>query len=443
MSVFKKWTSLAAVGTFGTSAATARRIMSQQPDDQPTRHRGSPRGAVCPPSSSSWSEARKRAAQTEVCVEYVGVEIKIPAGESYYVDKKGSVLVGWHGSYNPPRGMDGRSLVAASAQRKVRQSWKSKLTFLQYNVFEFSDRRGQYEQETFNWSKESRDKRKAITTATKPFPDQIGWITQLEVIEKAQADVVGLEEAAYSKITKEEVYADLRKLGYTQIFTCKADHGLHQVLAVHSRQKVVSGSARHLDVNNGDERRCVVAATLEFDGEKGEGKFLVNVGVVHVEHKASTNNPPHEQLDRALKFLEKPIAGGSKVVGHVLMGDFNNTDGKYRTGGSTETHDWSKGGVELQNVREKRRYRHDSAMQATGDRNIELDHIWYKASGDGKISASTKPSVVPGTGPSGWNFGWTKWEKPDLKGMGPSDHVPLTQQLQFEVPSGGALFQVL
>lgn len=47
-----------------------------------------------------------------VTAEYFGNTININTGETYYIDNStNKIAVGWHGSYNPPCGMDGNSLV--------------------------------------------------------------------------------------------------------------------------------------------------------------------------------------------------------------------------------------------------------------------------------------------------------------------------------------------
>lgn len=43
-------------------------------------------------------------------VGYQGGIIEIVPGARYYEDEWGRVLVGWHGTTNPPRGMDGQSM---------------------------------------------------------------------------------------------------------------------------------------------------------------------------------------------------------------------------------------------------------------------------------------------------------------------------------------------
>lgn len=63
------------------------------------------------PSSSLWNEANERRAQNKILVSYAGGVVKIPEGAKYFVDSFGLVLVGWHGTYDPPCGMDGESML--------------------------------------------------------------------------------------------------------------------------------------------------------------------------------------------------------------------------------------------------------------------------------------------------------------------------------------------
>lgn len=63
------------------------------------------------PSSRAWASHAKRVALRELRVGYGGGCVVIPAGDWYYVDSFERVLVGWHGTYNPPSGMDGESMV--------------------------------------------------------------------------------------------------------------------------------------------------------------------------------------------------------------------------------------------------------------------------------------------------------------------------------------------
>jgi hypothetical protein len=63
------------------------------------------------PSSSLWREAAERRASEAMRVAYGGGIIKIKAGSRYFVDSFERVLAGWHGTYDPPCGMDGESLI--------------------------------------------------------------------------------------------------------------------------------------------------------------------------------------------------------------------------------------------------------------------------------------------------------------------------------------------
>ncbi|VBB46467.1 conserved hypothetical protein [uncultured Desulfatiglans sp.] len=63
------------------------------------------------PSSNLWIEAAERRASEAMCVGYGGGVVKISKGSRYFVDSFGRTLVGWHGSYDPPCGMDGEPMV--------------------------------------------------------------------------------------------------------------------------------------------------------------------------------------------------------------------------------------------------------------------------------------------------------------------------------------------
>jgi uncharacterized protein len=65
-------------------------------------------------SSSRWSEARSASSDRPVRVSYAGAHVLIPKRSRFYVDHNGRVLIGWHCTYDPPRGMDGTSLVPSS-----------------------------------------------------------------------------------------------------------------------------------------------------------------------------------------------------------------------------------------------------------------------------------------------------------------------------------------
>ena len=63
------------------------------------------------PSSSCWEEAQMVKAAFDFYIAYGGSGIRIPKGSTYYVDSMDRVLVGWHGTFDPPCDMDGESLV--------------------------------------------------------------------------------------------------------------------------------------------------------------------------------------------------------------------------------------------------------------------------------------------------------------------------------------------
>lgn len=62
-------------------------------------------------SSNKWLDAQpKKVAKRAFSVAYAGGQVDIPEGGSYYPDSAGRPLVGWSGSYDPPRDMDGDSV---------------------------------------------------------------------------------------------------------------------------------------------------------------------------------------------------------------------------------------------------------------------------------------------------------------------------------------------
>lgn len=64
------------------------------------------------PSSSLFEEARERTANANMIIAYGGGRVSIPAGQRHHTDSFDRVLVGWHGTYDPPRttGMEDISL---------------------------------------------------------------------------------------------------------------------------------------------------------------------------------------------------------------------------------------------------------------------------------------------------------------------------------------------
>ena len=71
------------------------------------------------PSSPLWEEAEERRASEAMCVAYGGGIVKIPVGSRYFVDLFERTLVGWHGTYDPPCGMDGEPMVDRVGNRVI------------------------------------------------------------------------------------------------------------------------------------------------------------------------------------------------------------------------------------------------------------------------------------------------------------------------------------
>ncbi|KAG2499677.1 hypothetical protein HYH03_002612 [Edaphochlamys debaryana] len=76
---------------------------------------GPPTNPTLLPSSCSWSQARAQRAAKDLQVAYGGGVVHIAKGRRYYVDAMGRVLVGWHGTYDPPTGMDGEPMISSQA----------------------------------------------------------------------------------------------------------------------------------------------------------------------------------------------------------------------------------------------------------------------------------------------------------------------------------------
>jgi hypothetical protein len=57
------------------------------------------------PSSCAWDEQSERQAAHPMKVAYGGGVVVIPQGARYFVDAFDRVVIGWHGSYDPPGGM--------------------------------------------------------------------------------------------------------------------------------------------------------------------------------------------------------------------------------------------------------------------------------------------------------------------------------------------------
>jgi uncharacterized protein len=70
-----------------------------------------PSDATLLPSSCAWSESVRRTAVREMRVAYAGSIVAIPPRATYYVDSFERILIGWHGTYDPPSGMDGEPMI--------------------------------------------------------------------------------------------------------------------------------------------------------------------------------------------------------------------------------------------------------------------------------------------------------------------------------------------
>jgi uncharacterized protein len=65
------------------------------------------------PSSNRWDEGKPAFAEADMFVAYGDNLLRIPQGSRYFHDSVGRVLIGWHGSYNPPSDMGGFSTVSS------------------------------------------------------------------------------------------------------------------------------------------------------------------------------------------------------------------------------------------------------------------------------------------------------------------------------------------
>jgi uncharacterized protein len=63
------------------------------------------------PASNRWREARAVRAAFPRSFSYAGGEARIARGGVYYADSWGRGIVGWHGSTDPPCGMDGEPMI--------------------------------------------------------------------------------------------------------------------------------------------------------------------------------------------------------------------------------------------------------------------------------------------------------------------------------------------
>jgi hypothetical protein len=69
-----------------------------------------PNDANLLPSSSLWGDGQERRASEVLRVAYAGGVVTIPVGARYFVDSFERTLIGWHGTYDPPCGMDGEPM---------------------------------------------------------------------------------------------------------------------------------------------------------------------------------------------------------------------------------------------------------------------------------------------------------------------------------------------
>lgn len=63
------------------------------------------------PSSNRWHEAKQVRSDCHLLVAYGGGLVQIPKDTTYFVDSLGRVLIGWHGTFDPPCDMDGDSMI--------------------------------------------------------------------------------------------------------------------------------------------------------------------------------------------------------------------------------------------------------------------------------------------------------------------------------------------
>lgn len=64
------------------------------------------------PSSCWWESGRKTTSKEPKRIAYAGGIVELAAGETRFEDTYGRTLIGWHGTYNPPCGMDGDSVIS-------------------------------------------------------------------------------------------------------------------------------------------------------------------------------------------------------------------------------------------------------------------------------------------------------------------------------------------
>lgn len=63
------------------------------------------------PGSNCWEEGMEAVASVELFVAYGGSIVRIPKRSRYYIDSFQRILIGFHGSFDPPSDMGGYSLI--------------------------------------------------------------------------------------------------------------------------------------------------------------------------------------------------------------------------------------------------------------------------------------------------------------------------------------------
>lgn len=66
------------------------------------------------PSSNAWQEALEHRATDSILVAYADGVVKISKGCRFYGDAFGRILIGWHGTFDPPCDMAGESVLAVN-----------------------------------------------------------------------------------------------------------------------------------------------------------------------------------------------------------------------------------------------------------------------------------------------------------------------------------------
>ena len=62
-------------------------------------------------SSQNWDQAEPVILKHPITVSYAGGIVKIPKLKRFFIDSKGRILIGFHGTYNPPMDMSMNSMI--------------------------------------------------------------------------------------------------------------------------------------------------------------------------------------------------------------------------------------------------------------------------------------------------------------------------------------------